>query len=162
MIGNYEREDLGVMTFGLQIEGDHEKVTKVSLSLIKENAGVVVMGEVSGDEVSFDLSKIAESLKPGTYDTKLEVILDGNRYFAPVEDKIQIKVSPKVEAVAKDFATNTRPTVKVQTTLKSVMETKEQTWVKEQEAKGFTVLESSDHKRLFAMKNKVKVSEFKR
>jgi hypothetical protein len=159
MIGEYEKDDLKALSFQLQVEGDHSKITSVRLSLLREGSGVTVEGELGDGQADFDLTAVREGLSTGDYDVLLEVVLDENRYFQPVRDKMRIKRSPKVEAVPVQApAVPAAPRVAA----RIMVDNTEDSWVKKHEAKGLRVVESSDKKRLFAMNGRTRVAEFVR
>jgi hypothetical protein len=157
MIGEYERHKLGTVRFGLRIEGDYEEVTSVRLSLTRGGVGVLVEGAAAGGEASFDLSPAGAMLASGDYEARLEVILDGARYYAPVRDTIRIRSAPRVEAVP---APPARPEpAPARVAAAPIAESGEERWAREQESRGRTVVLVAPG-RYAAMRGRSKVDEY--
>lgn len=145
------------------IDGDFEKVTEVRLSFSGAKGNLFVEGKVDmeAEEVSFDLSSLRDCILPGHYDVKMEVILDGNRYFNPLKESLEIKRALKVEATAKEVASPAKKEAKVTVNASTVqLKSHKDLWVETQESMGNTVIESADKKKLLSMKGRVKVNEF--
>lgn len=163
MLGTFEKEELGSLNFGLGIDGDFEKVTEVRLSLSSAKGNLFVEGKVDleSEEVSFDLSSLRDYIPSGHYNVKMEVILDGNRYFNPLKESLEIKKALKVEATAKEVTPPTKKETKVTVNASTIqLKSPKDLWIETQESMGNTVIESADKKKLISMKGKVKVSEF--
>jgi len=154
MIGEYEREKLGEVTFGLEVEGDHGDITSVRLALLREGSGVIVEGKAKGGEVTFDLSRVRDRLTPGDYDVRLEVVVDKTRFFVPVQDTARITGTPKVEAAYRGSKTPP-PEPAVTATL---MPTPLQRWILQQESMGRKVVETADG--VHAYENRIPVAQF--
>jgi hypothetical protein len=160
-IGEYNKEDLGVLSFGFEVSGDYKSITEVRLILSGQKGSFLVEGKMAdGDkEVSFDLANLREHIPSGDYKVKMEVILDENRYIQPLTESIKIKQTPKVEARAKETLPSAKPAPSISvSTPKISMKTPKEVWTESQEKLGYKVVEIGS--KLVALKGKTKVAEY--
>lgn len=162
MLGSFNSENLGSLSFGLGIEGDFDNITEVRLTLVGEKCNFLVEGSLDSksEEVSFDLTNLQSIIPSGNYKAKMEVILDGNRYFNPLNESLSIKRSPKVEAVTKEIEVVEQKETKVKVNSTSIkIKSPKEVWLESQEKLGYNIVKTKDG--LVSYKDRQKVAEFK-
>lgn len=154
MIGEFDSQELGTLTFGFELSGDYKKVNEVRLALSQGPNCFVVEGKVNGNEVVFDLSHLQEYIPSGEYTARMEVILDDNRYMSPLTESLRVKKAPKVEAKAREVQAPAKLEVKVTATPAKVKSAREM-WVERHEREGHTVVQTGSELVAYEGKSKV-------
>lgn len=87
------------LVFEVKIEGDSRGQPIYRLVCEAGNMSYGFKGEPSEDGIQVTIPKLAESLRPGTYDAHLEVVIE-NKLFIPLQFQTKFDVSTKVVAEA--------------------------------------------------------------
>ena len=109
------------LAFSLEVEGAEDSSVR-SQFVIEGPKGINLSfsGSTSKGEVFVEVPSLKGIVKEGTYDTRLEVIVD-DRIFVPLEMQASIKQSIKVEAAVRT-SRKSKPTVVTATVLGSKKE----------------------------------------
>lgn len=146
-LGKFNIDDTGKLSFGVTIEGDYSKISSVRLVLMSENYGFILSGELIDESVDFDISSLKGLLVPGAYQARLEIALDENKLFVPVNEAIEFTKPAKVEAVVRSAEPTNHKTTDVHVSVSKVSVKKESDrdkWIKRVESMG-CLLDSSGH-----------------
>lgn len=96
-------DENNTLEFSVDITGDEPVQGAPIIRFVCESKDVSYVFEgkyVGGNDVEVEVPPMKGKLKEGTYQTKLEVILE-DRYFCPLELEAEFKVSRKVVAEIK-------------------------------------------------------------
>ena len=95
---NLTIDEVNTLKFGIDIQG--LDTTMVEARVIMESHGMNLgfPGTFSKGEVTVNIPILSRILKPDTYNAKLELIIEGERIFRPIE--IEIILSQPVKVVA--------------------------------------------------------------
>lgn len=98
---NLDLDESNDLKFKIKLEGNVSSPAKVRLVCEGEDFSYVFKGYGTNemDVVQFTLPRMENKLKEGTYNAKVEVLVE-NRYFAPLQFQINFKKSVSVVAEA--------------------------------------------------------------
>lgn len=101
-------EESNELKFKIKLEGNVSSPAKVRLVCEGDEFSYVFKGYGTGemDVVQFTLPRMESKLKEGTYNAKVEVLVE-NRYFAPLQ--FQINFKKRVTVVAESIKVLPRP-----------------------------------------------------
>ena len=106
-------DDDNELRFGVTVEG--AEASKFSCRMILESPGVSFAfngRSVENNEIEVIVPKLKNMLSEGTYNTKLEVIID-DKIFVPLEIPANLKKSVKIQAESIVRNVKSKPTVSV-------------------------------------------------
>lgn len=98
---NLDLDESNDLKFKIKLEGNVNSPAKVRLVCEGEDVSYVFKGYGTNemDIVQFTLPRMESKIKEGTYNAKVEVLVE-NRYFAPLQFQINFKKSVSVVAEA--------------------------------------------------------------
>lgn len=102
-------EESNELKFKIKLEGNVSSPAKVRLVCEGEEFAYIFKGYGTNemDVVQFTLPRMESNLKEGTYNAKVEVLVE-NRYFAPLQFQINFKKSVSVVAEACELVSKPR------------------------------------------------------
>lgn len=101
------------LLFKMKIKGTEKSPDDVRLVFSSDKFAYSIYGNLVEDQedvYKFDVPKLSNQLKEGTYSSKIEVIVDG-RYFDPIKFETHFECPMEIQAESLVVNKNTKPLV---------------------------------------------------
>lgn len=102
------------LEFSVSLQGAETNSAKTRFCVVTEDKEIAFTGSVTDGKVKFNIPVLENIIKPGTYECKLEVMVD-EYYFVPLNETIEFMVPVGVQdaAVIKQEEKGSKPTLSI-------------------------------------------------
>jgi len=90
------------LEFDVDVQGVTTDNVDVRFVLESRNINFSFPGKLNDGVVTIDIPILSKYLKPDTYNGKLEFVFEGQKYFSPMEAKVELIQPVKVKAEVKE------------------------------------------------------------